>query len=164
MPKSVLLIFLSVAIIIAALVEGCGGGGGDQTTALTKAEFIKAGDAVCQATHARQQQLLAQYIKKHPSALTSDRKAREGVLVAVVLPVLRTEAAGLEKLVPPAADRKQIEELVGPLRDVVAELERNPGALMGAKAAETLSPLEDQLAPAGKAAAAYGFAECAQPL
>ena len=38
------------AAVLAALVAGCGGGGDtttDETVTLTKAEFIKQGDAIC---------------------------------------------------------------------------------------------------------------------
>jgi ABC-type glycerol-3-phosphate transport system substrate-binding protein len=45
-----LLAALAALVAIAALIAGCGGGGDttDETVTLTKTEFIKQGDAICE--------------------------------------------------------------------------------------------------------------------
>jgi hypothetical protein len=122
---------------------------------LTKAQLIKAGDKICQRTSAKiveDWQREKENYGRGFGAQPSEKQNEEG-LVDLVLPAIQEEAEEMAELVPPPADRAEIDAIVVALEKGVAQSEANPGAAFapGAK-----NPLDE----ASKLSKAYGFKVC----
>jgi len=143
-------------LALVALFAGCGGGGGDSTTSatseepLTKAEFIRKGDVICQTGNQASQTEIEEFAKdngfgsKEPS-----QEQFEEIVTEVLAPNLKLQADELDALVPPAGDEDEIQAILDSLRGAISAIEKNPSNLEGNVLAETIR-LEN----------AYGFKVC----
>ncbi len=164
-------------VVAAALLFGCGGGGGSggstgtaagsstgttttnatSTNAsggsagsapLTKAEFIKQGDAICGKVPTSYRAKLAELEKEKPKPTKAEANLKAAV------PPLFTAVAELEELGAPSGDEPQIEAIVDALEGAAKGLETNPESeLTGPK-----SPF----AEFQKLTKEYGFKGCSQ--
>ncbi|HSS33479.1 MAG TPA: hypothetical protein VLL27_09395 [Solirubrobacterales bacterium] len=168
---------LLAVVVMAVLVAGCGGssdsgsseaggtsaGSTDGTTQnatgdsngppLTKAEFIKQGDVICEKVpQSYNKKLEAMNVKaeKEKNALVS---TAEGNLKAAV-PPLYVAAEELEELTPPSADAKEAEAIIDSLEAAAKGVEAKPTSeLTGPK-----SPFAEFQELTKK----YGFKFCSQ--
>lgn len=149
--------FLALAAIAAvASLAGCGSGGdGTASAPLTKAEFIKQGDAICEKADGKQKVELQAYLKEHPAARSS-QAGQEKMILEVGAPPIQSEAEELAALEPPADDQDEIGAIVEAIEEAVSKVKEDPSNLTtGAKG---------PFAKADKLARAYGFKACAQAL
>lgn len=144
----------ALAFLSLLLVSGCGSS--ESQPALTKAEFIKKGDAICRKVDEKQEAGLKTYPKSHRSVDLNTKEGEEKVVLAVGLPPILTAADELEQLGPPAADKEKIEAIVKGLRQGVAMGKKDPLAV----AEGTSNPFSEP----DRLAAAYGFKACSQAL
>jgi hypothetical protein len=166
------LIALALCLLGMFVAGGCGGG--DSSTgstnagsvssadgepadsgavALTKAQFIKRGDAICAQADKEQTTNVAAYVKKHPN---SESKAGQIQLVLVAgLPPLRVEWEELAALNPPASDEAEVEAIVDGIKLATAKAEEDPASVL-------VSP--SPYAQVGKLAGKYGFKVCSDAL
>jgi hypothetical protein len=164
---------LLAVVVMAVLVAGCGGssdsgsseagGSTDGTTQnatgdsngspLTKAEFIKQGDVICEKVpQSYNKKLEAMNVKaeKEKNAVVS---TAEGNLKAAV-PPLYVAAEELEELTPPSADAKEAEAIIDSLEAAAKGVEAKPTSeLTGPK-----SPFAEFQELTKK----YGFKFCSQ--
>lgn len=150
---------LVAALAIAALVAGCGSGddstGTDEAVVLTKAEFIKQGDAICKKGSERLEDEANEYAEENDidtSNATKDQQ--EGVIATVVGPALRQQADEIGELGAPEGKEKEVTEVVEALEAGAQELEDSPGSLLESDA--------EPLAKAQKLAIEFGFRVCGQ--
>lgn len=132
------------------VLAGCGGGD-DETTALTKAQFISQGDEICQKANLRKSEELGVALKelgKPGKKFTA--ATQEELLLDVALPPLAQMTEELAALDAP--DEPQAAAVIEAYESTVAELEADPmSGTVG-------NPFE----PADEKAAAYGFKKCNQ--
>jgi hypothetical protein len=158
-------VLLLVAPLAAlALLAGCGGSSGDQTTvtvqtgSLSKAEFISRADAICTAARAEFVKKLQGFYKAHPptSEVISEDEREAGLLElveSILAPNLEGELAQIGKLGAPKGYAPEVTAFV----DAV-EKGLNKGREDPIKFAET----DESFAPARAVARRAGMNGCAE--
>ncbi|MEJ7892717.1 MAG: hypothetical protein WKF94_08750 [Solirubrobacteraceae bacterium] len=137
----------AIAAAVAGLgVAGCGG----DDKALTKAEFVKQGNAICAKGNAE--------LETEEEELIADGKApdREELIAFFedeVLPNVQGQIDDLAELTPPEADQGEVDELIASAQEAIDKSEGD----MEAVVASDENPFDD----ADEKAGAYGLAECA---
>lgn len=143
------------ALCLSALAMGCGGGESTASESLTKAEFIKAADAICKAADKTQNAELAAYVKKNPKAESNEAEQIK-LVAAAGLPAVRVEIEELTELGAPDGEEAEIEAMLTSMEDALEESEDDPSKVLDA----TKSPF----VAVEKEAAKFGFKACNSPL
>jgi hypothetical protein len=146
---------------VIAVVAGCGGGGGstDATTgggdaSLTKAEFVKQGDLICQTNYTKRGRVLAAYLAKAKEQGAAPPMAQqEALLVNRILPFFQEESEELNELGLPTSDAKKAEAVLRALEEAIAAVEAEPDVAVRKGTAV-------QFARAEHLAHSYGFEYC----
>lgn len=145
---------LGCLLLMAAIVSGCGGGDGDGSsaaTALTKAEYIKQGDAICEK--ARQKKIaglktaLAEIAASGAEKLTTSDQ--EELLEEYVLPPFSRMSQELAALEGPSDPKAAAVPMT--FQKVIKELQANP---------EIVSTKPNAFVEADEVAGEYGFKVC----
>jgi hypothetical protein len=121
--------------------------GGDDGTALTKAELIKQGDAICTQ--------VPEEFTKNQEALSKKSKAKltqEETNLKAAVPPLYVAAERMEALVPPSGDEAEVEAIIAALESAAKGLEAKPKS--------ELSGPKSPFAEFQKLTKAYGFQTC----
>jgi hypothetical protein len=143
------------AAVLAGLVAGCGGGDEttDETVTLTKAEFIKQGDAICKEGNEDNEAEAEEFAEKNGFTLekASDKQLEDAV-GEVLVPSLNRQAEEINALGAPEGDEDKVEEIVVALEDATEEIEDDPSLVFEEKTLEEPNQLAD----------AYGFKVCGQ--
>jgi hypothetical protein len=142
-------------VALGALVAGCGSGGGDTTDSatatLTKAEFIKQGDTICQEANEDNQAEAEEFAEENGFELEKASKEQiEEAVGAVLAPSLNKQAEEIGALGAPKGDEKTVEEIVTALEDAAGEIEDNPNLVFTGKTLKKPNQLAE----------AYGFKVC----
>jgi hypothetical protein len=141
---------LAAILAIGSIVAGCGSSDSSSTPPLTKAAFVKQGDAICEKVPGRYQARLKALPK--PPKSTPPKAAKEESNLKAAVPPLHTATAEFEELGPPEGDEEKVEAIIAALESGAEGLEESPGSeLSGPK-----SPL-DAFQDATKE---YGFKYC----
>jgi hypothetical protein len=144
-------VVLGTLAAVAMLIAGCGGGGGDTTEALTKAEFIKQGDAICKKGNLASETEVEEFAKKNGFKLEEPSKDQaEEVVTEVLVPNLQRQAEELDALGAPKGDEAEIDALIVSLEEATAEFEKDPSSFFKETALAKPIRLEN----------AYGFKVC----
>lgn len=139
------------AAALALFVAGCGGG--DSTSSLTKAQFIKRADAIC--TKANNDQLVAvQKAAKSTPKSEQNQAGKEKIIVTAGLPPIAKEAEELAELGIPDGDEKEVEAIIAGIEFALKKGEENPVLVLEGAASPFI--------PVNKLAAAYGLESCAE--
>jgi hypothetical protein len=121
---------LAALVAMAALIAGCGGGDdGDETSeSLTKVEFIKQGDRICEKANEQSETEAEEFAKENDFTLekATDEQLEEAVS-EVLVPNLNQQAEELDALGAPEGDEEQVEEIIVSLEDAAGEIEDEPG-------------------------------------
>jgi hypothetical protein len=150
------LLALAALVALAALIAGCGGG--DETTdsttvTLTKAEFIKQGDAICKEGNEDNEAEAEEFAEKNGFTLekASDKQLEDAV-GEVLVPSLNRQAEEINALGAPEGDEDKVEEIVVALEDATGEIEDDPSLVFEERTLEEPNQLAE----------AYGFKVCGQ--
>ena len=149
----------SVAALVAllalvAVVVGCGGGGdGETTETLTKAEFIKQGDAICEKANEQSETEAEEFAEEKDFTLekASEEQLEEAVS-EVLVPSLNGQVEELDALGAPEGDEEQVEEIIVSLEGAAGEIEEDPSVVFD----------EEVLKEPSKLAEDYGFEVCGE--
>ncbi len=147
--------FLAVGVAIAlTAVVGCGGGdddGGEE--ALTKVEFIKQGDAICEKAEKQAETEAEEFAEENGFNLekATDEELEEAV-AEVLVPALSRQAEEIDALAAPEGDEEKVEAIVVALEDGTADVEGDPSLVFEGK------PLKE----ASQLATDYGFEVCGE--
>ncbi|HWO83525.1 MAG TPA: hypothetical protein VNM38_07030 [Solirubrobacterales bacterium] len=128
MNKRVLLVLAALAAS-SALIVGCGSGGGttESSGPLTKAEFIKQGDAICKKGNGESKAEVEEFADEKGFDLENPSKRQsEEVVTEVLVPNLERQAEELAALEPPKGDTKEVNAIIASLEKVIAELKKAP--------------------------------------
>jgi len=140
---------IAVALLAASVGAGCGGD--DDAEPLTKAEYIKQGDAICKKANADFDKQLEE---KFPDNV---KKPSEEQLTTLTEDVLKPNIEGqlndLRDLTPPESDEETLNATYDKLETALAKVEDDPKLLLSG---------EDPFATANKEAQDYGFKECGE--
>lgn len=138
---------VSMAIVAAAIVVGCGGGDdtSDSSTAtLSKAEFIKEADAICADADQQGQEEAEEFAKENDFSLDAPTDEQlEEAISAILAPSLNQQAEEISALGAPEGDEEQIEALTASLEDVAGKIEDDPGIVINGEALTEPSELAE---------------------
>jgi hypothetical protein len=148
-----LLAALAVLVALAVVVAGCGSDDEttDETVTLTKAEFIKQGDAICKKGNDASEKEAEEFAEENDFTLekASDEQLEEAVS-EVLVANLNGQLDELEALGAPEGDEEQVEEIIESLEGAVEEIEDDPGVVFDGEV----------LKEPGELAQDYGFKVC----
>jgi hypothetical protein len=149
---------IAVLVALAALVAGCGGGDDttDETVTLTKAEFIKQGDAICKQGNKEIEEGFEKFAEENDVPKNQEPSKEQGVelVETVILPNVQQQADQIRELGAPEGDEEQVDELITSLEDAVAEGEDDPEILFSGDT--------DPFADVNQKTTAYGFEVCGE--
>ncbi len=143
---------LAAVLAIGSVAMGCGSSSDSSAPPLTKAAFIKQGDAICEKVPNRYQARLKTLPKEQKSKSPQAKKEEENLKAAV--PPLRTATTELEGLSAPTGDEQQAEAIVAALEEGADGIEAKPGS--------ELSGPKSPLGQFAKLSKEYGFKVCSQ--
>lgn len=116
---------LALVAALVALLAFAGCGGGDETTALTKAEFTKQVNAGCKEHEDEQNKLFKEVTSSmDPTEVT--RSDQELLISEVLLPPYEKDIENLKSLSPPAGDEQQVEAIIEAMENTVKRVEAKP--------------------------------------
>lgn len=149
---------LLAALIVGICVAGCGSSSSsstatETTAAITKAEFVAKGNAVCVKGEKAQEAEINAYIKKNGLENKKPSKAQEAELVETVLvPNVQSQIDGVKALGAPSGEEQQVNSALELSQQALEKVEANPELAFGK---------ENVFAAAGKQLHALGLKECA---
>ena len=135
-------------LALAGVAAGCGG---DDSDSLTKAEFVKQGDAMCEEVNNDARAELGAFIAKARGSKGGVTPSQEEELVTtVIVPLFQQQLDGLNELGTPEGDA-EAEEIIKGMEEVLAEAEANPVGLASSG---------DPYGKSEQLALDYGFKSC----
>lgn len=152
---SKLLTAFAAAAVLAALAAGCGGGDEttDETVTLTKTEFIKQGDAICQKSDDQSEKEAEEFADEHGFDLEkASEEQLEGAVGEVLVNTLNQQADELSALGAPEGDEKQVEAIITSLEGATEEIEDDPSLVFKGQVLKEPSELAQD----------YGFKVCGE--
>lgn len=150
MGRGLIAILLGV-FAIALVGAGCGGGDDSTSSGLSKAQFVKQGDAICAKAETKKNSDLETAFKEGSKGGKPLSKSFERQLVIeVALPPIVTMTEELAALGAPDGDG---EAIVSAFEDGISAIEDDPGSVLDGS-----NPFEE----ADQLAGQYGFKACAE--
>jgi hypothetical protein len=147
---------LMAALIVGVCVAGCGSGSStttETTAAITKAEFVAKGNAVCVKGEKAQEAEINAYVKKNGLEKQKPTKAQNVEIVETVLaPNIQSQIDGVKALGAPSGEEQQVNFALELAQQTLEKIEANPELAFGKGNA---------FAAAGKQLHALGLKECA---
>jgi hypothetical protein len=148
---------LPAVLIVGVCVAGCGSSSSsttaETTAAITKAEFVAKGNAVCVKGEKAQEAEINAYVKKNGLESKKPSKAQEAELVETVLaPNIQSQIDGVKALGAPSGEEQQVSSALELSQQALEKIEANPELAFGK---------ENAFAAAGKQLHALGLKECA---
>lgn len=107
MSKGRLRLLAGGLMAILLLLVGCGGG--DDTTSITKSEFLKQGNAVCKVQNQKREKAIQETIGNGSEKFTDARKKE---LLLEIIPFYEEATEELQALGLPAGDEEKIEAIL----------------------------------------------------
>jgi hypothetical protein len=155
------LIATAVGVLAIALIAaGCGSSSDnstDSTASLTKAEFLKQGNAIC-ATGNKQIEAGFESFGKE-NHLSENKQPTEAqaaeVAETVLIPAVNTQIEGIRALGAPSGDEDQVNAILEAAEEAVEKTEEDPGALLSSNS-------ENAFAKANKLSSEYGLTTCGE--
>jgi hypothetical protein len=152
-----LVLALAAFAAITMIAAGCGGGG-DSTTdssSLTKAEFLKQGNAVCAKGNKEIEEGFKDFEKENGLQNKQPTEAQlTEAIETIVLPAVRDQVDGIEALGAPSGEEEKVESITDAASEAVDEGEDDPASLTSEKA--------DPFAKANELANEYGLVKCGE--
>lgn len=135
-------------LVAALLVAGCGGD--DETSSLTKAEFVKQANAICKEGRAEREDLFKTFTEEIKSGKAT-REDQESLVTVVLKPPYEKTIESLKGLGAPEGDEKQVEAIIAAMEKGLEKAEDNPLVSLRTNI---------QFAEANSLAAKYGLKDC----
>jgi hypothetical protein len=145
---------LGALALAATAFSGCGGGTDETVVVLSKAEYVKRSDLICQKGRDNRDAAVDEATKglSKNSGFPEGKELEE--LVDGTMPVLRTMAEELEAIAPPEGDEDLVAPVAAGFLEYADFAEENPE-----EAVEKAGPMLEE---ARQAARAYGMKICAK--
>ena len=156
MIKKFAVVFVGL-IAVTALVAGCGSSDDESSTSsLTKAEFVKQGNAICRNGNTKIESEFEEFAEKHH--LKKNEKPSEPVLEeateTILVPAISSQVEEIRALGTPEGDEGEVDKILSGAEEAVEEAEEDPVAF-----AEEESP---KLTKVNEEARAYGLTVCGE--
>jgi hypothetical protein len=148
---------LAALAALALIVAGCGGGSSstESTSSLSKAEFLKEGNAVCAKGNEEIEETFESFAKEHN--LSEKNPPSEDELQEVaseILPIISNQIEGVRDVGIPSEGGQGIEDALNAAEEALEEAEEDPTAFTGEK--------DDPFKKANKMATEVGLTACGE--
>lgn len=141
-----------VAIGLSLALAACGGSSDESTTALTKAEFLKQGNAICSKGN---EEIGKAAEKEFPrSGGRPSQKEMEQFTSQTIVPDLESQIQQISELPAPEGDEEKVEAIVEEAEASLDKLKEDPSLV-------TSEGSENPFAKANELAGEYGLKVCA---
>jgi maltose-binding protein MalE len=151
---------LAGVVAIAVIAAGCGSSSDDSSSSsdegasLSKAEFIKEGDAICEKGNQSIESEAEEFAEENGIDVEKPTTAeQEEVVSDVVGPGIATEAEEIGALGAPSGEEAEVEAIVAAVEAGAEEAEENPSSIVEVEGG-------GPFAEANKLANNYGFKIC----
>lgn len=147
-----LIVLLAGVLSLGLLVAGCGGGSDEE--GLTKAEFIKQADAICEQANEALEGETKDYAEENgiPIDREPSDEVKEELVVEVIVPNVEGQAEEISALGAPSGDEETIDELVEGIETAAGETADDPSTVIEGD--------EAAFAEVNKLASDYGLKVC----
>ena len=143
-----------MGVALATFGAACGGDGDDESSGVTKTEYLAEARVICQkgnrALTAASNDVFA---KLAPGQKLSEPEIENFVRMTVI-PTIRDQVGQLRALTPPKGEKQHVEEIYAELDKGLDELEKEPKKLIDGS---------NVFAEADMLATKYGISVCAAP-
>lgn len=123
------------ALAIAAIASGCGGGdsSSESTASLTKAEFVKEGNAICSKGNAEIESEFEAFSKERNLSETKapSKEVQEEAAEDILIPAISSQLKEIRALGTPEGDEGEVEEILAGAEEALEEGEEDPISLLG---------------------------------
>lgn len=146
------LVNTGVVLALVAMASACGG---SSESTISKAQFIKRADAICEKTNKVQLAAMEKAAKLTEKTLgvkieQLSEKQQEEAVVGAVLPAVPREVEELEALPLPEGSEEEAEQIIQGIA----------GAAREVKPGDRIDELEETFAAINKRLAKFGFKRC----
>jgi hypothetical protein len=131
------LMALFAALAALALVAGCGSGSDSSSTeatasSLTKADFLKQGNAICAKGNKEIEQGFEEFGKEHKFSKTNEptQAELEEAAEEVLIPNIRQELDAIRALGAPSGEEAEVEKVLAAAEKGLKQGEEDPGAMI----------------------------------
>jgi hypothetical protein len=148
----------ALILTVGLVAAGCGSSNNSSTSttaALTKAEFLKKGNAVCKKGNQQINTAANQTFsrKKYPNG-PPPKSLQVKFATDTVIPSIQTQINGIKALSPPSGDEAKVKAIVDSAQAALDKAKADPTALL------QNNPKNDPFAETNKLANAYGLTVC----
>jgi hypothetical protein len=141
---------LAATLGLGLVLAACGGSSDDSS--LTKAEFVKQGNAVCKKGNQQINKVGKQVFGTNGNHKNPTQAEQTKFATDTLIPKVQTEIDGIEALGAPKGDQAQVKAIVDSAQTALDKSKADPTILIEGKS--------DPFAKANKLANAYGLTEC----
>jgi hypothetical protein len=147
----------AVVLTVGLVLAGCGSSNNNSTStaALTKAEFLKKGNAICkkgqQQINATANQTFSK--KQYPNG-PPPKSVQVKFATDAVIPSIQTQINGIKALGAPTGDEAKVKAIVDSAQSALDKAKADPTALLQS------NPKNDPFAESNKLTNAYGLTTC----
>ncbi|HEV2858411.1 MAG TPA: hypothetical protein VGW80_08420 [Solirubrobacterales bacterium] len=149
---------LAAVVAIAMIAAGCGSSDDstDSTGSLTKAEFVKQGNAICAKGEKEIGEGFEEFAKENnlPKNKQPSQAQLTEAVEEVVLPTVSDEVESIRDLGLPKEGGKEADEVLKAAEEAIEKGEEDPAALASEK--------NDPFADANKKARDFGLTKCGE--
>ena len=135
-----------ILAVLLVLATGCGGSG---DKALSKSEFVKQGNTICEEATEAREELLAE--ASEAISPNEDQEVAREKLLSKLLPVYEGAAKQIGELGAPAGDEAKVKEIVRSMEEAAERAKANP---------QTVGVSDVPFRKANEAAESYGLKAC----
>lgn len=139
---------LAIFAVLALAIAGCGGG--DETTSLSRSQFVKQANANCEKQEERRANIIRKEITGRDQTKLLPLKDREQLVLKTV-PPYEAMAAELESLGAPEGDEEKVEAIVEAMEKAAENVKDDPATALTSTS---------QFQGANQLAARYGLTGC----
>jgi hypothetical protein len=97
--------------LMALLLFTLGCGSGNSTTSLTRGEFIKQGNAICEKQQNKRKEMIGEAVAEIPKGQVMSDKLKKRVMLEIT-PFYEKMTAELKQLGTPEGDEQQVEAMI----------------------------------------------------
>lgn len=142
-------VVIALAAALAVLVAGCGGGD-DETSSLTRQQFVKQANAICQEQTQKRNKVIQDAIADTDQNKLLPKSEREDIIVEALPPYAETPEK-LEALGAPEGDEEKVEEILEAMEKAAADAKADPSKALTST---------EQFEEANKLSGDYGLTSC----
>lgn len=156
MNKRLFALFVAALACVVA-VAGCGSSDdNDSTASLSKAQFVKQGNAICRKGNAKIESEFEEFAENHQ--LQENKKPSKPVLEeateTILVPQISNQVEEIRALGTPEGDEGEVDAILGGAEEAVEEAEEDPATFAEGESAK--------LKEVNKEAREYGLTVCGE--